>query len=134
MASGFSSNTLAKKLGINEGFRVFLWNQPLNYLILLSKLPPGVSFVAEPKEVDLAQAFVTQKSELVQIFPQLKEAIKPDGSLWISWPKISSRSDGDLNENIVREVGLKNGLVDVKVIFVDNVWSGLKFVYRLKDR
>lgn len=131
---GYSSNTLAKKLGIQEGFRVFLWNQPLNYLVLLSKLPKNVSFVAEPSEVDLTQAFFTQKSDLEQNFPLLKDTIKSAGSLWISWPKISSRSDGDLKEDIVREVGLKNGLVDVKVIEVDNVWSGLKFVYRVKDR
>ncbi len=134
MAVGYSSNTLAKKMGIQEGFRVFLWNQPLHYLVLLSKLPKNVSFVAEPSEVDLTHAFVTKKSELEQIFPQLKETIKADGAVWISWPKLSSRSDGDLKEDIVREIGLKNGLVDVKVIEVDNVWSGLKFVYRLKDR
>jgi hypothetical protein len=67
-------------------------------------------------------------------FPRLKEALSPSGMLWVSWPKASSGVPTDLSENVVREIGLANGLVDVKVCAVDEVWSGLKFVYRIKDR
>ena len=67
-------------------------------------------------------------------FPKLKAALTSDGMLWISWPKKSSKVATDLKEDIIREIGLTNGLVDVKVAAVDEVWSGLKFVYRLKDR
>jgi hypothetical protein len=64
----------------------------------------------------------------------LKQALATNGMLWVSWPKGSSGVETDLNENVVREVGLKNGLVDLKVCAVDETWSGLKFVYRRKDR
>jgi len=66
-------------------------------------------------------------------FPQLKKSLSPKGMLWISWLKLSSQIESDLNENIVREVGLASGLVDVKVCAMDEDWSGLKFVYRVKD-
>jgi len=98
------------------------------------------------KEFDLIQLFTTSKHDLEQMVPKLKTALKPNGSLWISWPKTARHSgkrgtsasrissQNNLNENIIREIGLANGLVDVKVIAVDENWSGLKFVYRLKDR
>lgn len=83
---------------------------------------------------DLIQYFTTQQKKLKQSFPKLKEKLAIDGSLWISWPKQSSKVPTDLNENDVMHIGLEYGLVDVKVIAVDETWSGLKFVYRLKDR
>lgn len=78
--------------------------------------------------------FVSSKLELEKLFPKLKSILKKDGVLWIGWPKKASGMGTDLNENIVMEIGLKNGLVDVKVIAVDESWSALKFVYRVKDR
>lgn len=78
--------------------------------------------------------FVSSKTELEDIFPKLKDVLKKDGILWIGWPKKTSKIDSDLDENIVMKEGLKNRLVDVKVIAVDENWSALKFVYRLKDR
>lgn len=78
--------------------------------------------------------FVSNKTGLEEIFPKLKKTLKKEGSLWIGWPKKASKMSTDLNENIVQEIGLKNGLVDIKVISVDENWSALKFVYRLKDR
>jgi hypothetical protein len=75
--------------------------------------------------------YTDSKSDLEKQFPALKKLLAADGTLWISWPKGKTT---DLNGNIVRDIGLKNGLVDVKVIAVDEIWSGLKFVYRLKDR
>jgi hypothetical protein len=75
--------------------------------------------------------YTDSKADLEKQFPALKKLLTPDATLWISWPK---GNKGDINETVVRDIGLKNGLVDVKVIAVDDVWSGLKFVYRLKDR
>jgi hypothetical protein len=75
-----------------------------------------------------------KKAALAKDFLKMKKALLPDGALWISWPKRASKVLTDLDENIVRDIGLKNGLVDVKVAAVDETWSGLKFVYRLKDR
>jgi hypothetical protein len=77
---------------------------------------------------------VKEKSALEGSFPKLKQALAPDGALWISWPKGASKVPTDVNENVARGIGLRHGLVDVKVCAVDDVWSGLKFVYRLKDR
>jgi len=85
-------------------------------------------------DYDFIQVFVRGKQELESIFPLAARMLTPNGSLWVSWPKGKSKIPTDLNENIVREVGLSLGLVDVKVVAVDEDWSGLKFVYRLKDR
>lgn len=78
--------------------------------------------------------FVSSKTELEDLFPKLKTILKKDGRLWIGWPKKTSKIESDLDENIIMQTGLKNGLVDVKVIAVDENWSALKFVYRIKDR
>jgi hypothetical protein len=84
--------------------------------------------------LDFVHLFSTSRRDLAGAFPKLKKALKSDGMAWISWPKKSSGVNTDLDENIVRALGLKSGLVDVKVCAVDEVWSGLKFVFRLKDR
>lgn len=78
--------------------------------------------------------FVSGKKELEKLFPKLKNILKKDAQLWIGWPKKSSKMGSDLDENIVMQIGLQNGLVDIKVIAVDENWSALKFVYRLDDR
>lgn len=75
-----------------------------------------------------------EKKELESEFPRLKAHLAMDGILWTSWPKGASKVKTDLTETIVRQIGLAKGLVDVKICAVDEVWSGLKFVYRLKDR
>ena len=84
--------------------------------------------------MDLIQCFVMSKREAASAISALKDNISPGGALWVSWPKVSSGVKTDLNENVIREIGLKSGLVDVKVCAVDETWSGLKLVYRLKDR
>ncbi len=94
-----------------------------------------MTVVREPKKnVDFIQVFATRRKGLKDQVPRLKGRLKPDGMLWVSWPKRSSKLATDLNDGLVREVGLKNGLVDVKVCAVDESWSALKFVRRLKDR
>ena len=133
--AGYSGTPLIKKLGIKEGFNVAILNPPPNYQETLGELPPGV-IVADTLigSHDFIHFFTTSRETLAQEFPRLKQALTPAGTLWISWPKRSAKVPTDLTEDIIRAIGLENGLVDVKVAAVDQVWSGLKFVYRLKDR
>jgi len=115
--------------------RVIHLHAPKNYPQLLGELPRGAILEDRlGKKASFIHYFTKVKSGLSKDFPKLKEALLPDGALWISWPKGASKVTTDINENIVREIGLKGGLVDVKVCAVDETWSGLKFVFRLKDR
>ena len=134
--AGYSKNPLWKKLGIKEGYNCFLFQTPENYFDLLEAIPTDSEFEDEIKNspYDFEHAFITQLSELEEHWETWKANLKKDGTLWISWPKGSSKMETDLNGNIVREFGLKGGLVDVKVCAVDEDWSGLKFMYRKKDR
>ena len=132
---GDSKRSLAEKLGIREGFRIAILNPPGSYRAALGELPTGVTVTDKPEAgMDLIQCFVRSKHEAAGAMPALKNSVLPHGSLWVSWPKGSSGVKTDLNENVIREIGLKSGLVDIKVCAVDETWSGLKFVYRLKDR
>lgn len=135
MNAGYSKRTLAEKLGIKRDTKIVFINHPVNYSQLLGRLPSRVLLEKRDSDnFDLIQMFVTNLDELKHQFPILKKKLKINGTLWMSWPKGSSSIKTDLNENIIREIGLHNGLVDVKVIAVDQDWSGLKFVYRLIDR
>jgi len=125
---------LAEKLDIREGFRIAVVNSPEQYAQVLGRLPPGVVIVKRVEgPLDLVHFFTKSRVELEKNFPKFKKRLVSDGVFWVSWPKVSSKVAADLNETVVREVGLRNGLVDVKVISIDEVWSGLKFVLRLKD-
>lgn len=133
--AGYSKTPLAQKLGIKSGQKIHIANAPRNYRETLGTLPENVSFaksLAGP--CDLIQFFGHEKSALESEFPKLKQNLARDGCLWISWPKGASRVKTDLNENLVREIGLRNGLVDIKVCAVNEIWSGLKFVFRVEDR
>lgn len=135
MAAGYSERSLPEKLGLKPGFRFCILNAPTNYDDTLGELPPSVQRLARPSGVmDFIQFFTKQRSELDRVFPALKKELAETGMLWISWPKAASKIATDVNENAVREIGLKNQMVDIKVCAVDDIWSGLKFVYRLKDR
>lgn len=127
--AGYSKTTLDKKLGLKMGITALVINPPAGYLEGLD-----LSISSEKKDLEFVQIFTTSKKELEKEFPKLKQALVKDGTLWVSWPKRASGVETDLDENKIREVGLKSGLVDIKVIAIDEVWSGLKFVYRLKDR
>lgn len=132
---GYSKKSLVEKLGIKEGLKVAILNSPANYNYTLGKLPENVTVMKNLGErLDFIQFFTKESKELQGKFPALKRALSQKGVLWISWPKGSSKVKTDLNENMVREIGLNNCLVDVKIAAVDEIWSGLKFVYRLKDR
>lgn len=135
MSAGYSGTPLVKKLGIKEGFRVALVGAPDGFRRELEGLPDGVSFVTSVQgQLDFILFFATTRSELVGNFSRLAARLAPTGMLWISWPKKASGVQTDLSDAVVRETGLDVGLVDVKVCAVNEVWSGLKFVIRVKDR
>ena len=132
--AGYSGTPLVKKLGIKPGFNIAFAGAPPGYANELD-LPPHVSINSRSeKPLDFAQLFVKSEKELKTKFSEYANRLKASGMLWVSWPKKSSGVSTDLSENIVREIGLAAGLVDVKVCAVDEVWSGLKFVFRLEDR
>lgn len=133
--AGYSKRSLVNKLGIKAGDRICLLNAPKNYADTLGQLPPDVRVEQNSSaDLDFLQFFTKRRTELEAQFPTLKQTIAQSGMLWICWPKKASKIETDVTGSVVREIGLANGLVDVKVCAVDEVWSGLKFVYRVKDR
>ncbi|MEB3346574.1 DUF3052 domain-containing protein [Aquimarina gracilis] len=136
MPVGYSGTTLAKKLGIKEGNVILLYNHPKYYFDLFSDLPQGLIYKNEitPESCDFIHVFCATFTELEKVAGIYKSALKKDGMLWISWPKGTSKIETDLKREPIREYLISIGLVDVKVAAIDEDWSGLKFVYRLKDR
>jgi len=133
--AGYSETPLAQKLGIKPEARFGLFGAPLGFSTTLGALPEGVTKTTTLRgSLDVAVFFTTSQAALKKHFAALSKAIAPAGSLWVSWPKKSSGKKSDLDENVVRAVGLGRGLVDVKVCAIDETWSGLKFVVRSKDR
>lgn len=133
--AGYSGTPLRKKLGIKDGFRVRFVEAPSEVLAELKPALTGCELVGDGKApLDFVQVFTQSKTELEKEFKRITRQLAPAGMLWVSWPKKSSGVATDLDENIVRETGLAAGLVDVKVCAVTEVWSGLKFVRRVKDR
>jgi len=133
--AGYSGTPLRKKLGIKTGQLVAFPNAPKDFAATLGELPEGVRLTSGGETgLDLVVFFVSSSAELRDGFKRWSGALKPAGMLWIAWPKKTSGVRTDLTENVVREVALVNGLVDVKVAAIDATWSGLKLVYRLKDR
>jgi len=134
MTAGYSGTPLPKKLGLKPGMRAAALGAPKQYTKLLGPTP-GVE--VRPRlapNLDFIHAFFRTADELAGAFPRLKKSLAKSGSLWISWPKKTSPLAMDLDGNGVREIGLANGLVDVKVCAVDDDWSGLKFMWRIDDR
>jgi hypothetical protein len=137
MSAGYSHRPLAAKLGIKPGCHAYFSHQPEGYLAALGDVVTTLAISPElTSPLDFIHFFVAEQKVLESDFPRLKTALAQDGMLWVSWPKGRAKSaiTTDLDENIVRDVGLRNGLVDVKVCAIDAIWSGLKFVYRLADR
>jgi hypothetical protein len=132
---GYSGTPLPKKLGIKDGFQVRLIEAPSEVVAELKSSLDNCKIARDAKAtLDFAMLFTKSADALKKEFPRIGKNLAPAGMLWISWPKKSSGVPTDLNENIVRDIGLAAGLVDVKVCAVTEVWSGLKFVRRLKDR
>jgi hypothetical protein len=133
--SGYSQKPLVQKLGIKPGTRIVVLGAPSSYAALLGDLPPGARLLSRlPTRAGFIHRFVIRSEELRADFTRLARNLADDGILWISWPKKTSGVATDLNENLVRDLGLPLGLVDVKVCAIDEVWSGLKFVRRVENR
>ena len=135
MPFGYSNESLARKLGIRQGQNLAVLNPPQGYDVVLGNLPAGVTVMHELRgRMDFIQFFAKDLKTLERRFRASKEKLKQEGMIWVSWPKASSGTRTNLSEHIVREVGLRNGLVDVKVCAVDRTWSALKFVIPLRNR
>ncbi|HXV59173.1 MAG TPA: DUF3052 domain-containing protein [Vicinamibacteria bacterium] len=134
--AGYSGTPLPQKLGIKEGHRVGLLDEPDDFAKTLGRLPQDVSIVpaSRGRDFDIVLFFVTNPARLASRLPTIKKKMSPETALWVCWPKKSSPLATDLDENGVRAAGLASGIVDVKICAVDEDWSGLKFVYRVKDR
>src|SRR3569833_3454283 len=132
--SGYSGTPRAKKLGIKDGFHISLINAPDYYLDLFTDLPPDLYFERDTANVDFVHFFTKSQAEYESLLPSLKTQIKPNGMIWVSWPKKASKVPTDITEDIIRNYAIKIGLVDIKVCAVDEIWSGMKLVIPVKDR
>jgi uncharacterized RDD family membrane protein YckC len=135
VTAGYSQRSLVEKLGIAPGARIAILNAPRGYRATLGKLPAGVRVARAARgPLPFIQFFTTTREALEGKFGTLVRALAPAGALWVSWPKRASGVATDVTEDVVRAVALAGGLVDVKVAAIDEVWSGLKLVRRLRDR
>jgi hypothetical protein len=134
-AAGYSRTPLPRKLGIREGSRVLLVGAPVGFRDVLGDLPGGVDLTATGADgLDVVVLFAPDTAALRAQFGGLVTRLASAGGLWVAWPKRGSGVATDLDESVVREVGLASGLVDNKVCAIDATWSGLRFVRRLRDR
>lgn len=132
---GYSGTPLAKKLGIQEGTKLHLVRAPKDYLRIIAPVPAGVKVASRMSgDIDIVHIFSTQKSQLIQALRVCLDKLKPNGAIWVSWPKKASKVTTDITEDMIREIALPVGLVDIKVCAVDEVWSGLKLVIRKENR
>jgi hypothetical protein len=133
--AGYSGTPLIKKLGFKPGAKVLLIDAPPNYMELLGPDADQLDFVGSSKaKVDAIHAFVLQQDRLLKFLSTARTSLVPNGMIWISWPKRAAKVETDITEDVIRDIALKNGLVDVKVCAIDATWSGLKLVIRVKDR
>jgi hypothetical protein len=130
--AGYSGTPLPTKLGVKDAHTVFLDGVPAG--VDLGDL--GAAHVVRrlPRAADLTLTFHDRFAGLADRLPALFERTVTDGMVWVCWPKKASKLPTDLDENVVRDLGLELGFVDVKVAAIDETWSGLKFVRRLRDR
>ena len=133
-SAGYSGTPLYRKLGLSPGHRVYAAAAPANLAALLAGAPTDLEWLRRLAAFDVALVFVTDKRALEREFARVATKLVNAGAIWIAWPKKTSGVPTDLSENIVRDIGLAIGLVDVKVCAIDATWSGLKFVRRLRDR
>jgi hypothetical protein len=133
--AGYSGTPLPKKLGIKENQRIALVNKPESFQKQLGALPTNTHVVSKlTAPLDLVVLFVESERALAKQFPAIAKKISMNGMNWVAWPKKSAGVPTDLSFDLVQRIGLECGLVDVKICAIDEVWSGLKFVIRLKDR
>jgi hypothetical protein len=134
--AGYSGTPLPQKLGIKPGHRILILDSPGEFLTALDELPAGVRISRKPGKTpsDVIVWFVTSKAPLEKRFVEVKNHLEPNGGLWVAWPKKASGVLTDVTEDIVRAIAIAAGLVDNKVCAIDDTWSGLRCVVRLKDR
>ena len=133
--AGYSGRSVVQKLGLKPGFCIFVDGASAPYDEIVGALPDDVRIAARLKPpLDMVHIFATGAVALRRKLPACRAAIAPDGMVWVSWPKKSSGVASDLTEDLIRNHGLRCGLVDNKVCAIDRTWSGLRFVRRLKDR
>jgi hypothetical protein len=132
--TGYSGTPLAKKLGLKNGDRISIVNQPAHYFDLFDILP-GIEIIHSKKiKKNFIHCFITKAKDLEKTMVSLRKEMEEDGMIWISWIKKSAGIPTDVTEDLIRKTALANGLVDVKVCAIDDTWSGLKLVIRTKDR
>ena len=135
VTAGYSGTPLVRKLGLKPGHRIAVINAPPDFRTTLGSLPPKAQLSDRlGTDLDAIVAFVEWEKDLRAGFPKLIKSVKPDGMIWVAWPKKSARRPGDMTEDRVRAVALPIGFVDIKVCAIDEVWSGLKLVLRLEKR
>lgn len=135
VTAGYSGTPLAKKLGIVAGCKMWVRNEPERYRDWLAPLPEDVQFQSRlSASTDIAHLFCDSKADLAAQLDAARAALKPDGAVWVSWPKKASKVPTDITEDTIRELCLPIGFVDVKVCAVSDVWSGLKLVIRKELR
>ena len=133
--AGYSGTPLPRKLGIREGDRVAFPREPEAFRTALGELPDGVEVRRRARgPLDVIVAFFTRRADFERALDRLAANLDPAGGLWIAWPKRSSGVETDITEDVVRDVGVARGLVDNKVCAIDETWSGLRLVVRLRDR
>jgi len=134
-SAGYSNTPLARKLGIKRSFRILLVNEPLNYFQLFTDLPDDLEFVETwDTGINLIHYFTKDIRELEHDIARLRNAIVQNGSIWVSWPKKASKIETNITEDLIRNLALASGLVDIKVCAIDSIWSGLKLVIPVKQR
>lgn len=135
MPAGYSGTPLARKLSLKDGQRVWWYEMPTGVRAEIDDEDLALTHLVWPDPpVDAAHVFVTRRADLEEHVARLRPLLAPDGFLWVSWPKKAARVPTDISEDVIREVALPTGLVDVKVCAVDGIWSGLKLVIRKEIR
>lgn len=131
----YSGTPLPKKLGIREGSRVLLVNPPDGFDELLTPIPDGAKLLTRPaKPLDVGVLFATERAELIRWFDRIAGSIDAAGRFWVAWPKKASKVPTDIDFDFAQGIGLDAGLVDNKSASITDVFQGLQFVYRVKDR
>ena len=135
--AGYSGTPLAKKLGIKPGHAVGLWSEPAGFIETLDGLPEGVTFSSASRGTSLLNVlvvFVRSQKELSARLEAARQRMDPAAGLWMAWPKKASGIPTDVTETAIRDLALATDLVDNKVCAIDDTWSGLRLVIRLKNR
>lgn len=126
---------LAKKLGIKSGFAIRLINPPANYFDLFTNMPSDIEIINDKTiKKNFIHWFVTQAKDIQDNILTIKNEIEQNGIIWVSWYKKAAKKPTDVTEDIIRNIALANGLVDIKVCAVNEIWSGLKLVIPVRDR